>query len=119
MAAALQLCGKSHADGNQLLTSCQALLRSLSDAGGDTVSFETNFETGVCWGSISTLQDLSIIWDPKAGGPLFNLCLPPESRLTQLIRVVVHDLESNPSTIHNKAGLLAYEALSKAYKCPN
>jgi hypothetical protein len=63
---------------------------------------------GLCLGRIQTIGEF---------GDFFQVCMPDEAILGQAIRVVVAYIEQRSARMHEKFGLLAVEALQKAWPC--
>src|SRR6478735_5672051 len=70
-----------------------------------------------CFGIVSAVQALSVVG--RDGHTLTYLCLPPESTLTQLVRVIADYGHRHPEKLHEQnVGGFAVNALAEAFPCP-
>jgi hypothetical protein len=109
--------------GNDLLRHCSAV-GSLKT--GDNVALndlaKTKTSVGICLGYIAGVLDayesLYAMGRLKANTPSQKLyCLPPKVEMTQLIRIVIKDLQDSPATLHLPAGGLVLVAVKSAFPC--
>ncbi|MGF6287021.1 Rap1a/Tai family immunity protein [Pseudomonas silensiensis] len=111
--AGLAVCGQAMADGNSLLTQCQASIRFMNNNNDST----NEFGQGKCLGIVEAIIGTAIIRNDQ---------LPKESRVCfpkggisngQGIRIVVKYLQETPSLLHMSDTLLAMVAIGQAYPC--
>lgn len=96
-----------------------SLCRPVASGGisGEYAKFPQNFDTGICWGVFSAIQQTSRYM--KDGRTLMGVCAPPTSRTSQLVAIFVRYAESRPQQHHEDGIDLAYESLSNAFPCPS
>ena len=98
-----------------LLTSCEALIRELRQTGDKVTLVNDGL---LCWHYLSAFQDLATVYDdPSSRRSLLSVCAPPESRLTQFVRIFVAFANRHPELLHEPAGLVALRALREAFPC--
>jgi hypothetical protein len=108
---------KAHAiqSGNDLLQTCEEFERSARSTPDGRITMATG-NPYICWGYMNAVQHLiSIVGDD--GKPLFGVCAPEASTLTQLIRVFNAYARAHPADLHLQAGAFATTALRAAYPC--
>ena len=111
--AVLSLQGKANADASQILASCEAMLREMKMNGERVVISQSGIP---CWHYLSALQDaLTLSDDGKTR--LLKVCVPPEGRLTHLIRVFTQYAQQNPAELHEDPAQIAMRAFRLAYPC--
>jgi hypothetical protein len=104
------------ASANDLLPSCEALIRNLGAEQDGRVHLAAD---GVpCWHYFLAIQDLSKLAEPDIQHPILGICAPPTSRLTQIIRIFVQYAERNPAMLHEPAASVGLIALRGAFPCP-
>ncbi|WP_374207864.1 Rap1a/Tai family immunity protein [Bradyrhizobium sp. 190] len=119
VASSLSFAAPAHSleSANELLSSCERFL-AIARIDGNRVSMTRNeppaFE---CWGYLGAFQELSAIRHDGEKIPITRACLPAESSLVQLIRVFVSYAQKHPEDLHQRAGLVALEALQAAFPC--
>lgn len=70
-----------------------------------------------CLGIMSAVQNLSVL--ERDGHTLTYLCLPPQTTLSQLVRVVADYGHKHPEKLHEQnVGWFAVSALAEAFPCP-
>lgn len=104
------------ASANDLLPSCEYLIRNMGAAQDDRV--RVNADGMPCWNYFLAIQDLSILAETDIKHPMLGFCPPAKSRLTQIIRVFVEYAEHNPAILHDSAAFVAVGALRNAFPCP-
>jgi Rap1a immunity proteins len=102
---------------NDILTSCEALLRNFKPLGGEQMSIPN--QGAQCAGYISAFQGLSVLIENNndGSGRILKICAPPESTLVQFIRIYVNYAQANPRLLHQDAAELVLAALRKAFPC--
>jgi hypothetical protein len=95
----LFLAGPASADtAEALLAKCDKLDRTLT-VQGDNVTFAQNPGSMYCWGYLGALEDVSILSVTKGSNPLLQVCLPPGSTRTTLLRVFTEYARKNPAQL--------------------
>lgn len=107
------VCGQAKADGNSLLTQCQASIRFMND--NSVIADE--FGQGKCLGIVEAVIGTTLVRNdqiPKES----RICFP-EAGITngQGIRIVVKYLQETPSLLHLSDTILVMTALGRAYPC--
>jgi hypothetical protein len=102
--------------GEGLLEACEELGRSLKPKGGDQVFF-TGINASICWGFMGAMQRVANYGDPVTQKGQFGACLPPESSLTQLIRVFTAFAKAHPQRLHEQPDRVVIEAFQSAFPC--
>ncbi|WP_159812976.1 Rap1a/Tai family immunity protein [Pseudomonas sp. 18058] len=105
--------GVAQADGNSLLTQCQASVRFMNNDNDST----NDFGQGKCFGIVEAVIATTVIRNeqmPKES----KVCFPSGGITNgQGIRIVVKYLQENPSLLHLSDTLLAMIAIGQAYPC--
>lgn len=94
---------------NWLMEGCKsAILRE----GGASPDRHMAFKRGICLGQIAAIRYFgsSLETQPKP-------CVPPETTIIQLTKVVVAYLDQQPKRLHLSFLFLAEEALSETWPC--
>jgi Rap1a immunity proteins len=73
----------------------------------------TNWETGVCLGSIKTLVDVG----RNGLGPALRFCIPPQAPLASAMGVVVTYVGARPERLNEPFARLAIDAMREAWPC--
>ena len=109
------LSSSAFADSAQeLLSTCRPIAKA--DVTGDYVKFPQNFETGKCWGTFSVIQSVIVHVD-DARRPIYLVCAPSSSRLSQLITIFVAYAEKNPQRLHEESFVIALDSLRASFPC--
>jgi hypothetical protein len=77
----------------------------------DFVAGRSNFLSGRCAGAVEVLDDL--------GSDNRSFCRPETINNIELVRVIVTYIEGLPKRLTDGFGLLAKEAMAKAWPCKN
>ena len=77
----------------------------------DFLAGRSDFLSGRCVGAVEVIDDLG------SGSKLF--CPPEATSNLERVRVIVAYIESQPERMKNGFGLLANEAMAKAWPCKN
>jgi hypothetical protein len=77
----------------------------------DFVAGRSNFLSGRCVGAVEVLDDL--------GSDNKTFCRPETINNIELVRVIITYIESLPKRLTDGFGLLANEAMAKAWPCEN
>ena len=85
--------------------------------GDQLVYFESNFETGKCWGFFQAVQQAVRIGDESTQTSFLGVCAPSESTLIQIVLIFRRYVEVNPSVGHENAFYVALRALDAAFPC--
>ena len=101
--------------GSELVSDCEQVLKGMvvSDA---YVKLPNSPFAYRCWGFMRAVQALSTFSNDGADSVL-NTCIPTESTLSQLVRVVVRYGQQHPEKLHQDAGDFAVNALVNAFPC--
>jgi hypothetical protein len=100
----------SYTDGNKILSACNELSKVL-----DSQLELDSFEAGRCWGYISASTD---VYKVVKYGSSRIVCIPEETEISVLVRIVVEYLNDNPKDLNLPAFALITNALSKKFPCP-
>ena len=98
---------------NELLRSCEILLRTPRQS-EDTIGLTD--AANRCFFYFMGIQDASLLIGAD-GKRMLDVCPPPQSRLTQLVRVFVEFARKNPAKLHLNAAGITVDALSEAFPC--
>jgi hypothetical protein len=99
----------------EMLSSCKPMMNAKVQ--GETVGFQHNFETGLCWGAFGALQRLSRLADSNMKPLLPIGCAPENSTRTQLIAIFVDYVRKNPQRLNEDFPIVAMAAISTAFPC--
>ncbi|MBN9061460.1 MAG: hypothetical protein J0H41_03340 [Rhizobiales bacterium] len=99
----------------EMSVGCRLIAYAPQNASG-VVNAPLTFETGRCWGGFLALQQASLYRDER-NRPSMNLCLPPESTLTQLVRIFVRYTDSHPEEIGENWFRIAHKSMASAFPC--
>ncbi|QCY09848.1 Rap1a/Tai family immunity protein [Pseudomonas sp. MPC6] len=101
------------ADGNELLTQCQASLRSMEIAPNSA----PDFNAGFCFGTVAAVMNTmtNLYYDlPKEA----RACFPVNGiQYTQAVRIVTRYMSEHPASLHKSGALLSIEAFRSAFPC--
>lgn len=116
--------GQPGADGQisaeEMASKCKPIVEATVN--GNTVSFEQTFATGICWGAFSSIQRETNVAAPDSttnAKPALGICLPPNSTLTQLIKIFYHYTEQHPQVIQYDYTRVALTAFYQDFPCNN
>lgn len=105
--------GSAMADGNNLLTQCQAAIRFINNNNDST----NEFGQGKCLGVVSAVVGLTMVFNDKLPKES-KVCFPKDGITNgQSIRIVVKFLQDTPSLLHMPDEVLTKIALERAYPC--
>jgi hypothetical protein len=114
-ALALFIAGTAHAAtgiGEELLQSCQTLLRSLEFTGhGDEIRVRRAPDAQQCWGLISAFYQLNTV------GEILFSCPARGTTMTQMIRAYVRYATTHVSDLNKPAAIVAMNAFSITFPC--
>ena len=102
--------------GNDVLTSCETLLRDMQPVGTNGVRFTRDGE--MCWWYITALMDAASFGDGQQR-PVLKVCPPKDSNQLQLIRIYVNYARQNPAHLHHPGIVVAQWALYQVFPCPD
>lgn len=85
-------------------------------SGGQASGFRDSFESGACWGAFASIQEAFRQADDR--GPLFRICLPPQSTRRQLVQVFLRYVDAHPELAHQAYFEVARAAFGEAFPCP-
>lgn len=102
------------ASANQILNSCEVLLRDMHTASDGKIIVPPEART--CWFYLSAIQDSLILLD-DGDKHILPVCAPPEVTLSQVIRIFTEFARSHPNSLHEKAAGVAVIALGSAFPC--
>jgi Rap1a immunity proteins len=102
--------------GEGMLAACEELERTIRPTGGDWVNF-TSRDAGECWAFVGAMQQVSRFTDPTNRSALSGTCLPPDSTLTQLIRVFTSFARAHPEVLHERPAQVVLWAFQSAFPC--
>jgi hypothetical protein len=84
--------------------------------GGGKLEIPLTFQVGKCWGAFLSLQGAVGFMDPD-GSKILGICAPPESTLTQLVRIFMNHVEAHPEDLHRDYVLVVLQALIATFPC--
>ena len=99
----------------EMLSSCRQVAEA--KVSGDAVMLTQDFESGVCWGAVASLQELSRWVAPQQKKPVLHVCAPKQSTRSQLILIFVEYAKHNPKLLHEDFVTVALAALRDAFPC--
>jgi Rap1a immunity proteins len=82
------------------------------------VRFDTSIESTRRWAFMNDAQQFMEMGSEGQTKTLLETCLPPDSPLTQFIRVFVSYGEQHPEELNLPAGVLVLHAVKKPFPCP-
>ncbi|MEN9659357.1 MAG: hypothetical protein RL571_2822 [Pseudomonadota bacterium] len=98
----------------ELLSDCRSIAQA--DVSAEGIRFKETFESGVCWGTFSTIQKIINHVD-ETKHPIYGICAPSASRLSQLVVIFVSYAEKNPQLLHKEGISIAINSLQAAFPC--
>ena len=98
----------------ELLSSCRPIAKA--DVRDKYVWFPPTYQTGTCWGAFYVIQKVIVHVDDSRL-PIYGVCAPSSSTLTQLISIYVAYAEKNPQRLHEDFFDVALESLQNAFPC--
>ena len=99
---------------DELLTSCEAILKAAPSGSAHTIEIPHAGER--CWYYLSAMQNMSVLVDQR-GQPLLGICAPPTTTLVNYVRIFVEYARLHPNAGKGNAAALAVAALNKAFPC--
>jgi hypothetical protein len=99
----------------EMLSSCRRVAEG--KVGNGDVTFQPDFETGMCWGAFAALQKVTNIALAPGKQPALGVCGPKDSTRTQDIAIFIDFVRRNPQRLHEDFVLVAYDALRAAFPC--
>ena len=63
------------------------------------IRFHQTFESGVCWGSIGSIQETTRYVDEN-DRRFFRICAPSKSTLVQMTKVFAAYIDTHPEKLH-------------------
>lgn len=118
---------RAELSAKDLLGDCEVKIRLEEAKANVTIDSTDAFRAGACTGYIKGFDDMEIIYASIIAGPSSNekevqkyslYCLPAGTSNTQMTKVVVNYIKSNPKEFDNAASLAAGKALRLAFPCP-
>lgn len=103
----------SAAAPEQILQSCQAVVKAAGDKQNATV--EIPVAGLACWYYMAAIQHMSVVVD-QHGEHLLGVCAPPGTTLMQYVRIYAQYAERHSQDTDNDAAL-ALRALVEAFPC--
>ncbi len=100
----------------EMLSSCRPLAKV--EVSGGIAKFPENFETGMCWGAFSIVQTI-IVARSENNSLIFGVCVPEETKRTQLISVFMSYAESKPKRLHEDFFPVVLDGLRESFPCKN
>jgi len=111
--AGMLVSGVALADGNVLLTECQAVVRGLDNRSAR----ESLYDQGKCIGIVETVLKMTMYRNSKLPAE-YRVCFPKGGVTNgQGARIVVKWLQENPALLSEDNVLLAMSAFGDAYPC--
>jgi Rap1a immunity proteins len=82
------------------------------------VTVKTTAQSPVCWGAFLAIQQLGSIYErDDSSESILRTCSPPNSRLTEFIKIFLRYSDEHPERGHEKFIQVALDSLWKAYPC--
>lgn len=105
--------GSTDQTGKTLLAECQAVEATIESK----VASKNEFSQGYCVGVIQGMRYMSLIYEVnhRLKTPLY--CIPENTTVETLIRVVVNYLNNNPAKLHLNEGFLIASSFEATYAC--
>ena len=108
------ICDSALADGNEMLTQCQSVIRFLDDR---DVKDEDVSGLSYCLGFVHGLQNVLLIWSVSPDN-FFDLCFPEKAIDNgQKVRIFVKYLTEHPERLHEDEVFLFIAAMESAFPC--
>lgn len=104
----------SASSAQELLSGCRSIANA--DVSGEGIRFQRTYQTGVCWGTFGAIQKVIVHID-ETKRPIYGVCAPPSSTLSQLVAIFVSYAEKNPQRLHEEGFDIAVESLQVAFPC--
>ena len=109
----------------EMMSNCQPLANAL-DKGNERMvigASENTFDSGICWGAFRSFQALgALAFKDETGArrkkPVLEFCAPPNSNLTQFVRIFDQYARQHPESQHENYHIIALRALQSAFPCP-
>lgn len=109
----------------EMVSNCEAI--SEAKIVGDHISLPQDFQSGVCWGAFLSFQSAIRYADntnvdgskSKFYRPLFQICAPPDSTASQLIKVFMNYASRHPEQLSKDYFRVALSANKEAFPCSN
>jgi Rap1a immunity proteins len=106
-------------DGNELLRACNKFDASAVPQADNKISLPgNNTDIGECIGYFSALFDYAYMIDAPTKKHFIDVCPPEHMALVQFVKIFLKFASENPERLHERAGVLSYLALSRAFPCP-
>jgi len=102
----------------EMLSDCRTLLATASaaaDAG--EIELDNTFPTGTCWGAFLSIQQLATIKIAGAKQPVFQVCVPEDTTLIQIIQLFDAYARRHPERLSEPFTIVALAALHEAFSC--
>lgn len=122
-AAAIQLLLISGAEAQpytagEMLSECQPVLASAKATNEpNAIELDNTFSTGVCWGAFLTIQQIVTLKLAGARNPMFDVCVPEETALSQIIQQFDAYTREHPERLGEPFTVTAIAALHAAFPC--
>ena len=82
-----------------------------------SLSYSRTTETERCFGAFAAIQQLvRLQWEGEKH-PALEACPPPESTLTQVVKVFLSYVDRHPDELHRPGALVARDAIGEAFPC--
>jgi hypothetical protein len=110
--------GHTQASGNDLLSDCEIFLNNVvpGSTPGSFYIADGHPEAYRCYSFVGAIQQLSILV-MEGGHSLTYLCLPANSTLIQLIRIVAEYGHRHPEKLNEQAAEFTLGSLTQAFPC--
>jgi len=79
------------------------------------VNVDATSESQVCFGAFIAVQQFTGLTSNST--PMLGACVPPEVRLTELIKVFLRYLDTHPEKGHQRFSVTVMQSLRDAYPC--
>ena len=100
----------------EMLSACKSLMTNIKTNGNDVI-FSNTFAEGKCWGAFSVVHSIINVVIIGETEPMFRVCAPDESKLTELISVFVKYADDNPQRLHEDFFMVAMNSLRITFPC--
>ena len=114
LAATIALAVDADDTTQQMLSNCRPI--ASAQLTGDRVVLSQTYAIGTCMGAFRMMQRVIVSIDDK-NRRIYSVCAPPDSTLTQLIKVFINYAERNPQRLHEDFSIVALDSLAMAFPC--
>jgi Rap1a immunity proteins len=101
-----------------MLSECQTLLSSAKTTSDpDAIELDNSFSTGSCWGAFLSIQQLVTVRQAGARSPIFQVCVPEDTKLVQIIEIFGSFARRHPERDGEPFTIVAIAGLHEKFRC--